>query len=272
MKPLSTVMQILLALVGTYLAVCTLLWAFQGKLIFHPRAIAVPPSNPAAEPIEIDRGDAMLRGWIVNARSDGPLVVYYGGNAEEVSVNIDNWAGRPATTVLVNYRGFGHSTGTPSERVLLEDAVATVEWARERYSHRPLVLFGLSLGSGIAVLTATRVKPDAVILVSPYRSVEHIARRRLPIIPVRQLLRHRFDAHTAARALPRALVIASPRDRVIPYEENLAMVDAINAAASRPVVLHTFELPHHGFLHHPPVWRTVDEFLATIPSRGDGNG
>ena len=257
-------MQFVLTVIGAYLGVCALLWAFQEKLIFHPRPVARPPSNAAAVPVVIDRGVAVLHGWTINPESAGPLIVYVGGNAEEVSENIPAWADRNATTVLFNYRGFGDSTGEPSEHALVADAVATTEWACARYPDRPLVLFGLSLGSGIAALTASRVEPDAIILVSPYRSVLHIARRTVPLVPVRRLLRHRFDAEAAVADLPRALVIASPRDRVIPFKENLAMVEAINAEADRPVVLRTFELAHNEFLKALPVWREVDEFLNTI--------
>jgi len=264
-------MQIVLTLVGAYVGVCALLWAFQDRLIFHPRPVAGGPWNPAAQAIEIDRDRVVLHGWVVNAESDGPLIVYFGGNAEEVSGNIDNWARRKATTVLVNYRGYGDSTGRPSERALRADAVEIVKWTRSRYPDRPLVLFGLSLGSGIAALTAPQVNPDAVILISPYRSVEHIARRAMPFIPVRPLLKHRFDAQAVAAELPPALVIASPRDRIIPYDENMAMVDAME---SERVVLRTVDAGHLRFMHHPEVWEAVDEFLATVSAtpgdEGDG--
>ena len=263
-------MQILLTVVGAYLGVCALLWAFQEKLIFHPKPVWDTPPNPPAEPIGIRRPGAVLRGWVVNAESDGPLVVYFGGNAEEVSWNIPNWSARKATTVLVNYRGYGDSTGKPGEAALRSDAIAVANWARAQYPDRPLVLFGQSLGSGIAVLATSAVKPDALILISPYRSVENIARRAAPLVPVRALLRHRFDAQTAAAALPRTLVLASPKDQVIPYKENEAMVKAIDAVAEHPVEFRTFRLSHNEFFGHPPVWQAVDEFLSQVAGDNDG--
>lgn len=262
-------MQIVLTLVGAYLGVCALLWAFQERLIFIPRSVGHSPPNPPAQPIEIDRGAAVLRGWVVNAQSDGPTIVYFGGNAEEVSRNVDNWAVRKATTVLLNYRGYGDSTGKPGEAALRGDAIAISEWARARFPDRPLVLFGQSLGSGIAALASPTVKPDALILISPYRSIEHIARRTLPIIPVGTLLRHRFDAQAAAASLPRTLVLASPRDEVIGFKENEAMVESINAVAQQPAELRLFRLRHNQFFNHPPVWQAVDEFLADIPQGDD---
>ena len=106
---------------GIYLLLCVLLWILQDKLIFHPRPLAAEPTHPAAAAVELVRPDAVLRGWTVNADSTGPLIVYFGGNAEEVSGHIAGFAERAATTVLFNYRGYGTSDGKPSEAALVPD-------------------------------------------------------------------------------------------------------------------------------------------------------
>lgn len=248
---------------GIYLLLCGLLWTLQDKLIFHPQPLRTPPSHPAAAAVELQRPDAVLRGWTVNADAAGPLIVYFGGNAEEVSNHIPAFAGRGATTVLMNYRGFGASDGKPSEAALVPDAVAIVEWAKERFRGRPLVLFGLSLGSGIATLAAPEVQPDAAILVSPYRSVEHIALSTYPIFPIRWMLKHPFHAHAAVEHMPRTLVFAAPNDRVIKFAETQAQVRNLGDKAE----LRTFRVEHGGFLSHQPVWKAVDEFLASVSAR-----
>ena len=190
-----------------YVAACGLLWATQESLLFFPRALAHPPTHPAAESVEIERPDALLRGWVVNAGQAGPVIVYFGGNAEEVSVNIGDFAELRATTVLINYRGYGESTGKPSEQHLVGDAVAVSEWARERFSGRPLVLFGSSLGTGIAVLAAAQVGPDAAVLLSPYRSIARVAQKHFRVFPVRWMIRHPFRAESVVGAMPPTLVI-----------------------------------------------------------------
>ena len=260
-------LRVVLILGGVYLLLCALLWALQDKLIFHPQKLAATPNHPAAEPIAIARGDAVLRGWAVNADAapGTPLVLYSGGNAEEVSAHIDAFAHLAATTLLVNYRGYGESDGAPSEKALVEDAVAIVEWGRERFPDRPLVLFGLSLGSGVVTLAAPSVKPDAAILVSPYRSVEQIARSTYPIFPIRLLLRHPFRAESAVDAIPRALVFASPADRVIRFAESEAMVRLFGDRAE----LQTLNVAHADFLHQRSVWQAVARFLATVRSPED---
>lgn len=253
-------LRALLAVGGIYLALCAALWALQDKLIFHPQRLGPPPTNPAAEAVSLVRGEVALHGWTVNAAATGPVVVYFGGNAEEVSAHIDAFAARSATTVLFNYRGYGASGGKPGEAALVADAAAIAAWTRERFPDRPLVLFGLSLGSGVAALATPVAKPDALVLVSAYRSVEHIARATYPMFPVRWLLRHPFRAESAVAAMPRALVLAAPKDRVIRFAETEAMVRLLGDKAT----LRTFDVAHGEFLFHGEAWAAVDEFLATV--------
>ena len=255
---LGIALRVVLVGGGIYLAFCVLLWALQERMIFHPQPLPYPPMHPSADPVEIQNAGETLRGWIVNEESAGPLVVYFGGNAEEVSGNILHWANFPATAVLVNYRGFGQSTGTPSERNLVADARAIVQWARQRHPDRPLVLFGMSLGSGVAALAAADTSPDALVIISPYRSVEHIARSRFPIFPIRWLLRHPFDAEAVAPLMPRTLAFASPSDLVIPYSESAAMVKTLGDR----VDFHQYNLAHNAFLEHGPLWDEVRDFLS----------
>lgn len=254
-------LRLALGVSSIYLLLCALLWALQDKLIFHPQPLTAKPRHPAAAAVELTRPDAILRGWTVNADAAGPLIVYFGGNAEEVSNHVPAFAERDATTVLMNYRGFGTSDGKPSEAALVPDAVAVIEWAKERFPNRPLVLFGLSLGSGIATLAAPKVQPDAAILVSPYRSVEDIALSTYPIFPIRWMLKHPFRAYTAVEHMPRTLVFAAPNDRVIKFAETQAQVRNLGDKAE----LRTFNVAHGEFLSHQPVWEAVDEFLASAP-------
>ena len=254
---LGIAVRIAAVLGALYLLACALLWAMQERMLFHPQPPGAESPHPAVQAVSIDRGDAVLHGWIVNEAADGPLLVYYGGNAEEVSEHLPGWADLNRPVVLFNYRGFGRSTGAPSEQALVGDAVEIARWARQRLPERPLVLFGLSLGSGIAVLAAAQTQPDAAILVSPYRSIAHIARSRFPIFPVRWLLRHPFDAQRVVGRMPATLAFASPGDRVIPFRESAAMVDALGGRAT----LHAFDVVHNAFLDHAPVWREVDAFL-----------
>ena len=253
---------------AAYVGLCLLLYLLQDWMIFFPRPLASEPTAPHVERTALQRDDVTLRGWVVNAQSNGPLLLYFGGNAEEVSGLVDVFARLDAVTVLMNYRGYGESGGKPSAAHLIADAAAVVDGFRRRFGQdRPVVLFGRSLGSGIAALAARAEGIDGLILLSPYRSIEHIAKRRFPFAPVGWLLRHNIDPTSALDALPeRILVLYAVEDSVVPTSESRAFLDALKPA---PEVIE-FVGPHNIPLETPQLWRAIDHFvqgaMVAVPS------
>src|SRR5690606_12067614 len=118
-----------------------------------------------------------------------PLVIYFGGNAEEVSWMLEE-APRRAPGVgwlLVDYRGYGSSGGSPSEKALVEDAF---RWYDRFAAGRKAYVFGRSLGSGVAVQLAARRPVAGVILIAPFDSLVEMGRHYYPVLPVDLLLKH----------------------------------------------------------------------------------
>jgi len=259
-RHVKTLLVIPLILGGGYAAVLAALYLLQDSLIFHPQPPGPAPDGTAAEPFAVSRDGVTLRGWAVNPDRDGPLVVYFGGNAEEVSRLVNTMVRLPATTVLMNYRGYGNSEGSPAAAALVGDAVALARAARERLGRdRPLLLFGRSLGSGLAVLTAREVDAAGVILLSPYRSLTHLARRFAPFAPVEALLRHRIDATQGLAALPeQVLVLYAADDLIIPATESRAFA----ALLEPPPEVVTFDGGHNVPLTHPDIWPALQQFVA----------
>jgi pimeloyl-ACP methyl ester carboxylesterase len=264
----ESLLRVIVLLASVYVVVCLAAYLLQDRLIFYPSAVWREPQGPHVQLVTRERPDATLQGWVVNADSTGPLVVYSGGNGEEVSGLVDVFVGLEATTLLINYRGYGRSEGTPSAAALIADAEAVVGTLAARYgSDRPLVLFGRSLGSGIAASVARSVPVDGVILMSPFRSLGHMAARVMPWLPARLLLRHRLDVVAALDSLPeQTLVLYSPEDRVVPADESQALL-ALFPKAPRVVA---FAGGHNVPLTHPVVWREVEAFVRSLqgPRRG----
>ncbi len=244
---------------AAYVGICLLLYLLQDWMIFFPRPLAGEPTGSHVERVSLQRDDVTLRGWIVKSQSEGPLLFYFGGNAEEVSGLANVFARLDAVTVLMNYRGYGDSGGKPSAADLIEDAAAVVDGLRRRFGHdRPVVLFGRSLGSGIATLAARAEGIDGLIVLSPYRSIERIAKRRFPFAPVGWLLRHNIDATLAIEALPeRILVLYATQDSVVPTSESRAFVSKLK---SEPQIVE-FEGPHNIALETPQIWRAIHDFV-----------
>src|SRR5882672_4713015 len=185
---------------GVAIGVPLFLWFFQERLLFFPRPLdSRPTSRPEIEEVTVAAADGVkLRGWLVKGKgAPAPLVIYFGGNAEEVSWLVDladQFAGW--SLLLVNYRGYGESKGKPGEKELLEDALVIHDYANRRpeVNSGRIVAMGRSLGSGVAVHLAAHRSLRGVILVSPYDSMVEVAKRHYPFLPVSLMLRHRFDS------------------------------------------------------------------------------
>ncbi|MGE5616113.1 MAG: alpha/beta hydrolase, partial [Bacillota bacterium] len=149
------------------------------------------------------RDGTRLRGVLVlPAAAPAPLVIYYGGNAEEVTQRSSEVARTygDAAVLLVNYRGYGQSEGRATESALIADALEIHDWAVRQPGidgHR-IVLHGRSLGTGVAVAVAAARPVRGVVLTSPFGSARDIAVEAYPWLPVRWLLRHPFDSRALA--------------------------------------------------------------------------
>jgi hypothetical protein len=253
---------------GVALGVALLIWLLQERMIFFPRALEhrpAPRSNVEEITIPV-AGGIKLRGWLVKGRgAPAPLVIYFGGNAEEVSW-LGEFAGNLAgwSLLLVNYRGYGESEGKPGERELLADAIAIHDYARQRPDVDPgrIVAMGRSLGSGVAVHLAAEQPLRGVILVSPYDSLVAVAKHHYPFLPISLMLRHRFDSVTRAPQIDTPLLcLVASEDRVIPASHSRTLFEAWRG----PKTWH--EIPradHDGIASEPGYWSAIADFLKSM--------
>ena len=254
------------------IAVPLAIYFLQERLIFFPQplseasrsAVAARFSSSAQEIFIRGEGNNRLHAWYVKGRPDAPLVIYFGGNAEEVS-----WMLGDATTrapgigwLLVDYRGYGASEGSPSEAGISADALAWHDHAAKELGASSVVAFGRSLGSGAAVFLASQRKLDAVILVTPFDSLVAVAGHYYPWLPVGWMLKHRFDSVDLAPKLTVPLLcLAATRDEVIPVNHAKRLYDAWGGP-KRWVALE--EAGHNTTDSHPLFWQSVMDFLVKI--------
>lgn len=204
----------LLAFVAVaYVGLCVALFLFQGSLIYfpQPRAVTTPQST-----MLLPVGDAELV-VTVRPRAGPKAIVYFGGNAEDVSRSLASFdmAFPEHALFLLHYRGYGGSTGTPTEQANHRDATALFEKVREQ--HPDVAIVGRSLGSGVAVRLASQRPASRLILITPYDSVEDIASSEFPYVPVRWLLREKYESGSyAPNVKAPTTIIAAQNDEVIP--------------------------------------------------------
>jgi len=201
-----------------------------------------------------------LRGWEVNPGQERALV-YYGGNGEGLDWLVPELGRRfpRHTSYLVAYRGYGASEGVPSERVLTTDALAVHDHAAARHPG-PVDVFGRSLGSGVAVQVAVRRQVERLVLITPFDSLVATGADLFPRLPVRHLLRDRWDsAGVAHRLRARVLVVRASRDAVVWP----ARTDRLLAVLPRDTAVLDLPDAEHGTLHEDPAyWPAIEEFLA----------
>jgi pimeloyl-ACP methyl ester carboxylesterase len=261
-------MEWLLLLLIIVIGIPAAAWFAQEKLIFFPQPVVSTAHLPArAAPLEVVAADGThLRGWIVKgAVVPAPAVIYFGGNAEEVSWTLSDvrWP-REWAIVGINYRGYGASEGAPGQAALEADALAIHDAVARRDDVDPhrIVVFGRSLGTAIAVHVAAE-RPDTVagaVLASPYDSMTAIGKLHYPWLPVSLLLRHPFDALGDARRnrMP-LLAIVGESDSIIPPERSRALYDAW---AGPRTWLAIPGAGHNDLGAHEIFWHGVAQFLA----------
>jgi len=197
-----------------------LIYFLQERLIFFPQPLAEDPlkanTGAAIEEVSLMTSERVrLHGWLVRAAAaptPAPLLIYFGGNAEEVSwlaQTADRYAGW--SLLMLNYRAYGRSEGKPGEAALFADALQIYDYAVSRAAAGRVAVMGRSLGSGVAVYLATQRPIAGVILVSPYDSVESVARGVYPFLPIGLMLKHRFDSLARAGSQSAAPVSGGER-------------------------------------------------------------
>ena len=254
-----------------YGAIVALAFAFQDQLLFQPshRLIATPDAaGMAYETVHLDTEDGeTLHGWWVPAPdvSRGTLLFFHGnaGNISGRLESVQQFHRLGLNVLIVDYRGYGQSTGTPSEQGLYNDAEACWQYLTETREVAPedIVVFGRSMGGGPATWLATQHTPGALILESVFTNVPDVGAHHYPFLPVRALATNQFDneSRVATIDVPK-LHIHSRDDRVVPFELGRAVYEA----AAEPKQFLDIEGGHNdGFLVSEESYlETIDAFLA----------
>jgi uncharacterized protein len=213
-------------LLAGFLALVLFLYINQRRMLYFPRGLDRYSNlikDHAQFACEMERDGATLRGWLLNP-DRMKLLIYYGGNGEELSYNLINFNRfEDYVVLLMNYRGYGESDGSPTEKDLVQDALVIFDRLKSDYNS--VVLIGRSLGTGVAVQMASQRQVDRLVLVTPFDSIAAVAQEIYPWAPVSLLLKDPYDSiKAAAKVSVPALFLVADRDEVIPvhHARNLA--------------------------------------------------
>ncbi len=239
-----------------YLVICSLMYFKQRSFLYFPTAETMREDIKAN--ILLINGQR-LKVWQINPGQKNALL-YFGGNGEDVAKNVDVYRRLfPGQTInLANYRGYGGSEGEPSESALLSDALAIYDHLQQDYVHISIV--GRSLGSGVAVHIASQRTVKKLVLITPYDSIEKLAKEKFKWLPVSSLLHDKFDSQSLVDKITApSLVLAAENDKVIPNKHTLRLVSGF-----KPEIINYQMIEntgHNTIENNPKFYQLVKQFL-----------
>jgi uncharacterized protein len=268
--PLSEVVKLFVVLGVVYGAIVLGAWLMQRKLVYRPDPTRVDPAGvgltDVAE-VTIARPDgAQLVGWYRAAPMKRPTLLYFHGNAGNLAARAERMEAYVRSglgMLMVSYRGYSGSSGAPSEPVNVADAVASFDWLiAQGVDPAKVVIYGESLGSGVAVQVALARKPAGIVLDAPYTSVAALGQRHYPLLPVVWLATDRYDTIGRIGRLENVpvLIIHGERDAVTPVD----MGRAVHAAANAPKSIATFPDAGHADHHAHGAFEVVLDWIRSL--------
>lgn len=218
-----------------YLAVLSSLYVFQRQLLYFPdksRPQLAGLGQLGVREVQLTTADGLsLFSWYLPPREGRPVILYLHGNGGNIGYRGDRmqrFAREGYGVLMLEYRGYGGNPGTPTEAGLYDDARAGLDFLRrEAIAAERLVLYGESLGSGVAVQVAAGQRVAAVILESPFTSVAAVAQYHYPYVPAARLIWDRYDSLSRiGRVTAPILILRGDRDAVVPASFSEALFDA----------------------------------------------
>ncbi len=251
------------------------LWNFQGRMIYPGAYMSWQADEGAASRMGFSPdtlgapGVPALRFFAAAPAPGMPVLVFFHGNGDIAPSGfapLEPYVRRGYGAVVAEYPGYDGNPGHPSERGIVRAGRAYVEWAAATWPGHRLVLWGESLGTGVAIAARDAHPVAGLVLDSPFTSIREIARRLFPAAPIGLLLRSPFDSLkrlASGPAIP-ALVLVGGRDGTVPPDMGPAVAAATRCAAT---ILRSFPDVSHMVVRHDPTGQAdaaIADFLARV--------
>lgn len=218
-----------------YLCICLYMYAFQRSFLYLPHInnhLRVIELNAPAEQVAIPSGSGItLKSWFYNNPANRYTVLFFHGNAGELDNRIyklNEFKNLHLNYLIISWRGFSGNPGKPTEMGLYEDAKSAIQWLeKNNISKDKIILYGESLGTGIAVEVAQQQNFAGVILESPYTSMVDTAKIYYPYLPVKLILKDKYKSIDKIKNITSPLLVMhGGADIVVPFSMGQQMFDA----------------------------------------------
>lgn len=233
-SPMRTLYTIVAVTLTAYVVLCAVMYVFQRSLIYHPQPRAVSAVESTMK-LAVEGAEVVVT---VRPHDGLNAIVYFGGNGEDVSRNLGFYAEAfpEHALYLMHYRGYGGSTGEPTEKSIVADGTSLLRQVEAL--HSKVAIVGRSLGSGVAVQVASHSTTSHLLLITPYDSIVDIGERMYPFLPVRWLMRDTYESGKFAPGIRiPTTIIAAEYDQQIPRASTEKLLSRFDSGIATMTVI-----------------------------------
>jgi len=252
--------------VAAYLLVSIALYVFQRRLQYFPTTNYLTPEDVGLSGIEEitvkTKYTKKLLAWYAPAPTGRPTIIYYHGNGGSLATRagrIEFLREQGYGVLMTTYRGYSGSSGSPAEFPIKMDALYFYHWLQARgVKEHDIVIYGESLGTGVAVATAVNHHPGAVILEAPYSSAVDVGASRFPWLPVRWTMKDRYESEKMINEITAPVfMVHGELDQVIP----IRFAKKLFAVASQPKEAVWLRDAEHNDLYSKGAFDLIARFI-----------
>ncbi len=225
------------SVVIAYVVILIFIYFYQRNLLYHPSENNY--QNDIAkfnyEEIKIKVDDKIeLKSWLINKDLDKykTLLIFHGnaGNLSNRIYKLNELSKLDINILLISWRGFSGNKGSPTENNLYKDAEAAITWLnKKKVKNNKIILYGESLGTGVAIEMAKKKDYNSIILESPFTSIENSAKIYYPYLPVKFLLKDRFDSINKIKMVKTPILIMhGEKDDIVPFSMGKELYEKAN--------------------------------------------
>ena len=267
-------MNFIIGVVLFYTLLCAVMYFAQRTMIYFPDK-SKPVLIKAAELVDVTSSDGQqIQSWFIQGDdSTKPAIIYYHGNAGNFSHRIHkaiHYIQAGYSVLLAEYRGYGGNDGQITEQGIYADARAQLDWLinKKGYTEDQIVIYGESIGSGPAVQMATEYQARALVLETPFSSLEELASRLYFLLPVKLLLKDKYlNINKIKNVDYPVFVFHGDLDSTIPIASAKRLFDAAN----EPKKFIEIKGGNHNDLYSFHAYKNVLEFLSGLEDKNIDN-
>ena len=262
----------ILALLCFYVLLVIVVFFFQRGLLYNPTINNYLEDNLTNEPTDIEKVVIItedkidLKGWYhTNNTSDKKTILFLHGNAgslENRTYKLNHLKNLNLSYLIIAWRGFSGNKGKPNEKGLYQDATSAINWLKERgIKEKNIILYGESLGTGVAVEIAQNKKYGGIILESPFTSMVEMGKKYYPFFPVKFLLKDKFESHKKINNIKiPVFIIHGKVDKIVPYY----MGKKIYELANQPKYFYSQEYGDHMVEYDEKLLLALKQFVESL--------